>query len=207
MVIKVNTDGTGIVNTLLKVGDLGRYINEVGYRKLPNYIIDEVSRLLKDKILEDTANAQDPSAVPYEPLSEKRAPDYVFRGGLTYKGQTYPERKKKVGANPIPDLRYGYESFNNSKIQGRALDNFDMYRAGASGEQGQRNQIAMVFDNTNQAEYMMMHQEGDGVPQRRFFPDSDDLMSPNYADFRERVGELLSEYTAELVARRLSGQE
>jgi len=130
MVIKVQTDSKGIVDTLLKVGDLGRFINEEGYRKLPNHIIDEVARL---------------------------------------------------------------------------LDNFEMYRAGASGEAGQRNQIAMVFNNANQGEYMMYHQEGDGVPQRRFFPDSDDLMSPNYADFRERVGELLSNYTAELVARRLRG--
>ena len=205
MVIKVQTDSKGIVDTLLKVGDLGRFINEEGYRKLPNHIMDEVAQMLKEKVLEDTANAQDPSAVPYEPLSEDRAPDYVFRGGLRYKGQTYPERKSKVGANPIPDLRYGYESVNQSKVQGKALDNFEMYRAGASGEAGQRNQIAMVFNNANQGEYMMMHQEGDGVPERRFFPDSDDLMSPNYADFRERVGEILSNYTAELVARRLRG--
>jgi len=205
MVIKVETDSKGIVDTLLKVGDLGRFINEEGYRKLPNHIIDEVADMLKEKVLEDTAMAQDPSAVPYEPLSEERAPDYVWRGGMTYKGQTYPQRKSKAGANPIPDLRYGHESVNQPKAQGKALDNFEMYRAGSSGEAGQRNQIAMAFDNTNQGEYMMMHQRGDGVPERRFFPDSDDLMSPNYAEFRERVGELLSNYTAELVARRLSG--
>ena len=205
MVIKVQTDSKGIVDTILKVGDLGRYINEEGYRKLPNHIIDEVSSLLKEKILEDTANAQDPSAVPYEPLSEERASDYVFYGGMRYKGQTYPERKAKVGARPIPDLRYGYESVNRPKAQGNALDNFEMYRAGFSGDKGQRNQIAMAFDNENQGEYMMRHQEGDGLPQRRFFADSDDLMSPNYADFRERVGEILSNYTAELIARRLGG--
>ena len=164
------------------LSSLGRELVD-WYRVLPNDVVNKINQLLEDKIREDSKNSIGADGGKFQDLSD-----------------TYRNRKDREVNSSLPDLRYGYRS-------GRAFDSFSIERNRA------RNEFKAEFGKGG--DYMGAHQDGDDrngpygrggyLPQRKFFPETEDFESANYDAFREDVKEILLEYLDDLVQRRLNG--
>ena len=181
MVIDVSV--TPDFQALGNLSSLGRDL--VGwYRVLPNDVVNKINKLLEDKIREDSRNSIGADGSGFQSLSD-----------------SYEKRKSREVGSSAPDLRYGY------RRGGRAFDSFSIER------QGSKNEFRAYFGYGG--DYMGAHQDGDDrngpygrggyLPQRKFFPETEDFDSAHYDAFREDVKEILLEYLDDLVQRRLNG--
>lgn len=146
------------------------------YRVLPNEIVEKINRLLEEKIRQDTADTIGADGVPFQSLSD-----------------TYARKKVKEVFSSQPDLRY----------KKNAMDSFSIQRDGA-------NNTAYAYFGYG-GDYMAAHQDGDdragggNLPQRKFFPETEDFEGANYTEFIDQVTDILYEYLDELTRRRLGG--
>ena len=110
-------------------------------------------------------------------------------------GDSYKKRKKSLSnEEDIPNLRYGYDDKGN-KRKPKAMDSI-MYREGQ-----QNRETTIYFDSranpssrVTAEKYMSMHQHGDGVKKRKFFPEEDDMRSPAQSSNKSKVGKSLQHY-------------
>lgn len=180
-----------------QLGNLNRFLREISsgeFTKLPTSVIEDVNNALEVQIRKDAAAQQDPSAVPHAPLSRRN------RTSRGKKYVPYAEKKAYNVGNTDPDLRYGYTSAYKTakpKPEGSALDGLYIDRL------GEQNTSAAYFKTSTQADYMRAHQYGDGLPRRRWFPQSEDYRSPNYSAFRDKAQEIIARYINDLAQRRL----
>lgn len=177
MVIDIDIDGD--FNAALRMSSLGREL--VGwYRVLPNTVINQINQLLEDKIRDDAYDSIGADGQFFEDLSD-----------------TYSKRKSREVRSSEPDLHYGYRRGK------RAFDHFSIEREGST--------------NTSRAyfgfggEYMSAHQtgatrsRGGELPQRKFFPETEDFEKPHYDKYKDQVRDILIDYLDGLIQRSLNG--
>lgn len=162
-------------NALINLSELSRELTG-WYRVLPNDVVEKINRLLEEKIREDTYDTIGADGVPFQDLSS-----------------TYEKRKVREVGSGRPNLRY----------KNMAMDSFSIQRDGA-------NNAAEAYFGSG-GDYMAAHQDGDdragggNLPQRKFFPETEDFEGAHYAEFIDQVTDILYEYLDELTRRRLGG--
>lgn len=177
--IKVEGDFQEIVS----IGALSRELVE-WTRVLPNDVVNEINDLLREQIIENSSQSIGADGNYFEELEDKYAKD-----------------KSGAGFGMDADLHFYKRAFDNFQIKRDA--------AGASA----RNRSVGYFTNRNQSLYMGAHQTGDNqrktvtgaenpLPQRKFFPDGDDLMNENFSSFRDQVETILIDYLNRLNERK-----
>jgi len=174
---KITTDP----NAQVKLSNVGREL--VGwYRVLPNTVVDQINQLLEDKIRRDSSDGIGADGASFKSLED-----------------TYAISKQKQVGTSEADLHYGYRRGGR-----RAFDSFSMQRQGAT------NTSSAYFPQGG--EYMFAHQtgtnrrpQGGSLPQRKFFPETDDFQGSNYEKFNDQVRDLLIVYLDGLIKRALNG--
>ena len=173
----------GDFQEIASIGQLSRELVE-WTRVLPNDVVNEINDLLREQIIENSSQSIAADGHPFQELEDK-----------------YAKEKSGIGFGQDADLHF-YK---------RAFDNFEIKRdaAGASA----RNRSVGYFTNRNQSLYMSAHQTGDSkrrtvtgasnpLPQRKFFPDDEDLMNRAFDKFREKVEVILIDYLNRLNERK-----
>lgn len=173
---KITTDPKAKAN----LSNLGREL--VGwYRVLPNTVVDQINQLLEDKIRRDSLDGVGADGAGFRSLED-----------------TYAISKNKQVGTSEANLHYGYRRGR------RAFDRFYMQRDGA------KNSSSANFQDG--IEYMIAHQTGTGrrpqggtLPQRKFFPETEDFQGTHYERFNDQVRDILIDYLDSLIQRTLNG--
>lgn len=143
-------------------------------RKLPNQTMEQISEILREKVVDDTKSGKDVYGNNFEPLSKNYRKQKVSRG-MGGKANLYAR----------------------STSEGPALDNMYVRR------KGQSNTAEAGFPSSRQSTYMNVHQEGDfPYPKRQFFPDGDAINSANYNEVNERIEDLVNQHIISIIERR-----
>lgn len=178
-----NIEVEGDFQELLRVGDLAKEV--VGWtRVLPNEVVREINTLLREQIIDSSQQSKDATGKKFVDLKDNYA--------------------------RVKDS-YGYPDKADLHFTDRAFDSFYIERD-ASGPSARNRSIAH-FKDEKQSTYMNAHQTGaenrktvtrkaNPLPQRKFFPEDDDLNEGHYAKFREDVERILTDYLRRLEERR-----
>ena len=179
MVIDITVEGD--FEAQARLSSLGREL--VGwYRVLPNEVVDKINKLLEDKVRNDSLDTIGADGKHYRDLEKP-----------------YSNVKWRQVRSTEADLHYGY------RRKSRAFDGFSIEREGLTNTSKAR-------FNRGGGEYMLAHQtgvqsraKGGDLPQRKFFPDSQDFNGPHYEKFRDEVRDILIDYLDSLIQRSLNG--
>ena len=162
---------------------------------IPKDVSDDIKRMVNapefyEKVVKESAH------IHIEDSREKtRQSKSVTGGNFQGLSSSYAKRKRSVSnESPVANLRYGYDDVTQRR-KPKAMDTL-RYR------EGQANREASIyFDGSadssrrRSSEYMYDHQTGAGsLPQRKFFPEEDDMRSPAQSQNKSKVGKKLQEY-------------